>query len=131
LTRVRQELEGESEDGRGLLGVPEVEEDLPDEGRETALLRRIFDGLHLELADLGDHVHTAHLVVDVPSSRQRLDVLRERLPGALVDRESAIPLGDHLLRELADLVEAFGSLRLGRESFRLSLEVLDRLAPVR
>ena len=51
----------------------------------------------LHLAELGDHLEAPDLAIHFARARERLEVIRMELPGALIQPERAFTLGDHVL----------------------------------
>src|SRR6185503_9761461 len=98
------------QDRERLVLLAAVEQGLADDRGEVG---RRGGTPQLHLTELGDHLEAADLAVHLARARQRLEVIRMELPCALIQTESAIALGNHILDERGELEQTFRLLGFG------------------
>ena len=125
--RVRGDLERALEDRQRLVLLTAVEQCFADDAREVARGRR---AAKLHLAELRDHLEAPDLAVHLARARQRLEVIRMKLPGSLIQPERAFTLGNHVLDERGQLEQPLGLLGLRARSFQFFLELIDCNRPI-
>ncbi len=119
--------DGALEHGERFVLLPAVEQRFTDDAGEVRGRRR---RTQLHLAELRDHFEATDLRVDFARARQRLQVVGEELPRALIETERTLALGDHILDERSELEEPFGLFGLRAQTLRFLLELIDCGGPV-